>query len=146
MEKENFENFKSSIKEFVALDDQIKEAQKDLKKIRQRHKELKADLMDYMHHNEIGTCTILGGTEQLSLNYRQSKVKPKKEDVEQKMCKFLKMSSNDAEKLYGYLFEATEVKESKVLQRKLTELGRKKKKEEEGDEEEEEDERKHIVI
>jgi hypothetical protein len=117
MEAEDFQDFKTNVKQFVELDEQIKDAQNDLKKVRIKHSELKHNLIEYMHRNDIETCTIMGGTEQLNLMYKKSKVKPKKEEIEQKMCKMLKMSAADAEKLYAYLHESSEEKRRKRRRR-----------------------------
>lgn len=129
------EDFKKMIHEWVTLDDQLKEVGSDMKEVRKRHKELKQDILHYMMEKEIGTCNIMGGEEQLCMNYRDKKLKPKKTDIVKKMAAFLTDDKKAAD-LYDYVFEQCETESVTSLTRKASARARKRKREEKENEEE----------
>ena len=132
------------IKEWVSLDDQIKESVPDMKAIRQRHKELKGSILKHMEDESIGTCNIMGGEQQICLNYREKKIRPNKADILRKMAEQLR-DKNIASDLYDYVFEKCETESVVSLNRKMTAKGKKRKKEMEMEEDGEEEEGGSVV-
>ncbi len=128
------DEFKHNISKWIKYDDQIKEASSDIKQVRKYHKELKEKILKYMDTENIGQCNIQDGDQQLSLNYRDKKIKPKKTDILRKMSEYFENDKEKAIKLYDLIFENCETEVAVSLTRKLTAKGKKRKHEAENDE------------
>ncbi len=121
-------NFKSVVKEWIGLDDTIKGATSDLKSVRQRHKELREKMIQNMEENEIDTFELKKRGEQLRLDYKDKKIRPKKADILKKMAEFLQDPSKALE-MYDFVFEHPETECAPCLRRKkLNGRGRRRKK------------------
>lgn len=116
------------MKEWIQLDNQIKEVSADVKEVRKRHSDLRKKVLEYMEKNEIGKCTLFGGDEELCMNTRERKVKPNKTEMLRRMAEFL----NDRKKasdLFDMILEPIEVTTSTCLMRRSVNKGIQKKRE-----------------
>lgn len=115
--------YRERVREWVAIDTQIKAAAFDMKDLRKRSNDLKAWIMDYMEEHEIDRCNIMNRTQTLSVMHRESAIKPRKDEVIAKMGRFLQQhgSSASGDDLYKYIYE------DNVQKRKARTLSRRKR-------------------
>lgn len=100
--------FKDRVQQWVTIDTQIKAAASDMKDLRKRNNDLKAWIMDYMEENGIDVCNIMNRTQTLRVMHRESSIKPRKEEVIEKMSAFLQqrgVSGAGGGDLYKFVFE-----------------------------------------
>ena len=117
--------FKTNVEKFIELDDHLKGVASEMKPLRKEHKDLKAVIMNNMDSNDIGRCNILEGEEHLTVNYRDTKIKPKKVDILKKMSEFLR-NKEKAVECYDFVYENCETHSAMSLSRK-TNKGKKRK-------------------
>lgn len=125
--------FKANVKEYVALEDELKMMKKDVADATKQLAALKNSVIRFMHSNQIGTCNILGGTEKLTLSYKaKTGKKPNKEIIQKRMIQFLK-NEEKALDMYEHCYqnEPAPPGQTKVLKRSMTPLGKSKKKQQE---------------
>lgn len=118
--------FKENIQKWVELDDVIKKTVSELKDFRSTRNLLRQSIMKYMEDNNIGNCTISGGTEDLKYVVRKRK---KKNGPKQSFEIIVKHVNNIklAKQIYSKLFVELEEKEVPSLIRKKKLIGRSKK-------------------
>ena len=122
------DQFKRAVDTWLAIDNQIKDVAAEMKEVRVRHKELKQSILDFMCDQDIGKCNVLGGDEQLKVNQKERKIRPKKTDILRKMIEFFQGDEDKAKSLYDYIYEQTETEPAVSLTRSVTAQGRKKRK------------------
>ena len=103
--------------EWAQLDERNKRRIEELKDDRKKAKDLRQAVMEYLDKQGIMACAILGGEEQITLNYSERKVKPKKPEIIRRMADFLH-SKEQALKCYDFCFEPTEIEPGMSLSRK----------------------------
>ena len=113
--------FKDRVKEWVTIDTQIKAAASDMKDLRKRNNDLKAWIMDYMEDNSIDKCNIMNKSQILRVMHRESSIKPRKEEVIEKMSIFLQQRgvSDSGADLYKFVYEdGTQKRNARNLSRR----------------------------
>lgn len=132
--------FKENVREWVTIDSQMKEAAIAIKDLRRRSNDLKAWIMDHMEESEIDVCHIRDGTQTLRVVHRESKVKPRKDEVIGKMSTFLSqhgIKDMDGGDFYRYLYEeGLEKRQGRSLSRRSQPQTKKRRIETSIDEEE----------
>lgn len=137
------EDFKNNVREWVTIDTQIKEAARAIKDLKRRSNDLKVWIMDQMEQNEIGVCHIHGGAQILRIIHRETKVKPRKDEVIAKIGDFL--SSRGVEEitggdLYHFVYEeGLDKRQARSLSRRSTKPSKKRRLDEEEPAPEEDD-------
>lgn len=113
--------FKDRVQEWVTIDTQIKAAASDMKDLRKRNNDLKAWIMDYMEDNGIDVCNIMNRTQTLRVMRRETSIKPRKEEIIEKMGLFLQQRgvSGTGGDLYKFVYEDnTEKRKGRNLSRR----------------------------
>ena len=78
-----------------------------MKDLRKRNNDLKAWIMDYMEENGIDVCNIMNRTQTLRVMHRESSIKPRKDEIIERMGAFLQQRgvSGTGGDLYKFVFE-----------------------------------------
>ena len=112
-------SFVKSVKEYVDLDDQIKEAQKDIKLLKARKDNLSLAIMGFMQSQEWEVCNISTGGK-LMLKKSKTKGGVKKDTSNSKLVEHFK-DNNEIMKhlptIMKMIFDEREVNEKDVLRR-----------------------------
>ena len=112
-------SFVKSVKEYVDLDDQIKDAQKDIKLLKARKDNLSLAIMGFMQSQEWEVCNISTGGK-LMLKTSKTKSGVKKETSNSKLTEHFK-DNNEVLKhlptIMKMIFDEREVSEKNVLRR-----------------------------
>ena len=105
--------FEELVKSYVELDDQIKQASKDIKTLKDKKKELDCTITDYMKLNSIEQVNITGG----KLKVYVSKVKSpiNKEHIFDVLS--TKLDEKKAVDITDYIMENRQTEEKEVLKR-----------------------------
>lgn len=133
--------FKANVKEYVALEDELKQMKADVQEATKQLAQLKTAVIRFMHSNQIGTCNILGGTEKLTLSYKpRTGKRPNKEIIQKRMIAAMKSEEKGLD-MYEYCYQAEPAPggQTKVLKRSMTSLGKKAKKQKQKQAEEQDD-------
>lgn len=105
MQDDSSEMRKAAV-EYVTLQDQLKEVQKETKETKQRINQLRAYLLKWMSERDIEVITVRELGVNLQLRTTRRKKKPsKKDDVVQKMAECLNWDAVRTRKLYESVFE-----------------------------------------
>lgn len=107
------DKFEELVRSYVELDDQIKQASKDMKTLKDKKKELDGTITDYMKLNNIETVNITGG----KLKVYTSKVKTpiNKEHIFDVLAS--KLDEKKATDITDYIMENRQTEEKEVLKR-----------------------------
>lgn len=106
----------ASIKEWIDIDNNIRDVQKEMKEKRERKKELSKLLVDIMKDNEIDSFDIKGG----SLIYKETKVRAPitKKNLTLILNKYFE-NSNKADEISNFILENREETIRESIQRKI---------------------------
>lgn len=106
-----------SIKEWIQVDNNIREIQKATKQYRDRKKELTQQLVNIMRTNEIDNVDVNDGT----LMYKRNEVKAplNKKHLLNTLTHFFKDDQEQASELCKYILDTRETKVRETIQRKI---------------------------
>ena len=113
------EEFVKTIQEYIELDDQIRDAQKDIQLLKARRQNVMVAIMAYMKSQEWDVCNISSGGK-LMLKKSKTKVGVKRDTSEEKLTSFFGGGTNGAEQAEAVLkliFDERETSEKDVLRR-----------------------------
>ena len=104
------------IKEWIDIDNSVREVQKEMKEKRERKKQLSLLLVDIMKDNEIDSFDINGG----SLMYKQNKIKAPitKKNLTNILNNYFK-NSDKADEISNYILENRQELIRESIQRKI---------------------------
>ena len=109
------EQFRRSVKQYVALTDEIAEIRKIINEKNKKKKNLTEFIIAYMRDSEKDICN-LGASGVLAMKKQKTTVTLKKEYVQQMLTQILN-DEQKAEESTKYIFENREKKETYKLQR-----------------------------
>lgn len=114
----NKEALVDTIKEWIQIDNELKELQKAAKERRARKKELTSSLVDVMRDNEIDCFDVNDG----KLIYTKNKVRSSlsKKHLLSTIQSFFKDDQEQAKQLGEFILNNREVKEKESIRRKIT--------------------------
>lgn len=106
-----------NIKEWIKVDNELKELQKASKERRERKKELTASLVDVMKENEIDCFDVNDG----KLIYTQNKVKTtlSKKNLLSALQNYYKDNPNEGKQVTEFLLASREEKIKETIKRKV---------------------------
>lgn len=113
------DEFVKTIQEYIELDDQIRDAQKDIQLLKARRQNVMVAIMAYMKSQEWDVCNISSGGK-LMLKTSKTKVGVKRDTSEEKLASFFGGGTNGAEQAEAVLkliFDERETSEKDVLRR-----------------------------
>lgn len=110
------EEFVKTIQEFIELDDQIRDAQKDIQLLKARRQNIQLAIMAFMKSNDWGVCNISTGGK-LMLKKSKTKSGVKRDTSEEKLTSFFGGDQNKAEEVLKLIFDQREITEKDVLRR-----------------------------
>jgi hypothetical protein len=107
----------STIKEWLQVDNDIREIQKAAKEYREKKKQLTEQLVHVMRENQIDNFDVKDGT----LMYKCNKVKSpvNKKHLLTTLTKFFKDDTEQASDLCKFILDTREVKVKETIQRKI---------------------------
>jgi hypothetical protein len=134
----DIEFFKTDVKEFDAIDDEIKQISEKmkpltlkLKQLKSKKSELQGNICEYMSKNDIDTCNLKSG----SLVYKESRtVKPiNQSDVKESINLFFNNGENDeilkknpmeiADTLINFIYDTNRESSTKISLRRSKGVG-----------------------
>ena len=110
------DEFVKTIQEFIELDDQIRDAQKDIQLLKARRQNIQVAIMAFMKSNEWDVCNISTGGK-LMLKKSKTKSGVKRDTSEEKLTSFFGGDQNKAEEVLKLIFDEREITEKDVLRR-----------------------------
>ena len=113
------EEFVKTIQEFIELDDQIRDAQKDIQLLKARKQNIQLAIMAYMKSQEWDVCNISTGGK-LMLKKSKTKSGVKRDTSEEKLTSFFGGDQGKAEEVLKLIFDERETTEKDVLRRTRT--------------------------
>lgn len=119
--------FVKTIQEYIELDDQIRDAQKDIQLLKARRQNIMVAIMAYMKSQEWDVCNISTGGK-LMLKKSKTKVGVKRETSEEKLATFFgggNAGVEQAEAVLKLIFDERETNEKDVLRRSRPRLATK---------------------
>ena len=116
------ENFVKTIQEYIEIDDQIRDAQKDIQLLKARKQNIMVAIMAYMKSQDWDVCNISSGGK-LMLKKSKTKVGVKRDTSEEKLAAYFgggEQAIEKAEEILKLIFDDREVTEKDVLRRTRT--------------------------
>jgi hypothetical protein len=107
----------NTIKDWIQVDNDIKEIQKAAKDFREKKKQLTLQLVEVMRENQIDNFDVKDGT----LMYKCSKVKGpvNKKHLISTLSQFFRDDKKQAEDLCNYILDTRPIKTKETIQRKI---------------------------
>tara|TARA_Y100000389_G_scaffold94672_1_gene91325 strand:- start:2830 stop:3219 length:390 start_codon:yes stop_codon:yes gene_type:complete len=116
------ENFVKTIQEYIEIDDQIRDAQKDIQLLKARKQNIMVAIMAYMKSQEWDVCNISSGGK-LMLKKSKTKVGVKRDTSEEKLAAYFgggEQAIEKAEEILKLIFDERDTTEKDVLRRTRT--------------------------
>ena len=110
------DDFVKTIQEYIVLDDQIRDAQKDIQLLKARKKSIMVAIMAYMKSQDWDVCNISSGGK-LMLKKSKTKSGIKRDTSEEKLSSFFNGDNSKVEAVLKLIFDEREVNETDVLRR-----------------------------
>ena len=121
----DLEQFKEYVKNFIEIDNTLKESQKELSTLRKEKTALNKKILAYMRDHDVETCNIPGG--KLHRRISKSTTGFKKDLFQSRMMDYFTKNPSlegtpqeKAEKLINYYMETRETVERETLRRTKT--------------------------
>lgn len=111
----NNEEFVNTVKEYIVLDDQIKEAMKDIKIVKERKSELSLKILELMKTADIDCCNLESGSK-LVVKKSKTTAALKPAMIQDELTSYIK-NKEDIEKFMEGLKNKRPIKEKDTLSR-----------------------------
>ena len=110
------EEFVKTIQEYIDLDDQIRDAQKDIQLLKARRQNIMVAIMGFMKSQDWDVCNISTGGK-LMLKKSKTKTSIKRETTEEKLSSYFGGDQVKTESVLKLIFDERETTEKDVLRR-----------------------------
>lgn len=111
-------NVKNDIKDFIRIDDAIKTAQNQMSSTRNKLKECRSHIIDFMVENKMTKFEVCNGDYTLLLRVKDVKIRPTFDDLSVLIKELVKTGVNDQEKILEHLYKCGGTKTTYRLARR----------------------------